>query len=67
MTAFFPVSVAGVLPAAGVFLLIVKPYNALRARMKAEAEASPTPAAFETGLSEQEFFDLLDYLRNPGS
>ena len=28
---------------------------------------SPMPAAFETGLSEQEFFDLLDYLRNPGS
>jgi putative heme-binding domain-containing protein len=27
---------------------------------------SPMPAAFETVLSEQEFADLVDYLRNPG-
>lgn len=27
---------------------------------------SPMPAAFETVLSEQEFADLLEYLRNPG-
>lgn len=29
--------------------------------------ASPMPAAFETILSEQDFFDLLDYLRGPGN
>ncbi len=28
---------------------------------------SPMPAAFETVLSEQDFSDLLDYLRSPGS
>jgi putative heme-binding domain-containing protein len=28
---------------------------------------SPMPAAFETGLSEQDFFDLVHYLRSPGS
>lgn len=27
--------------------------------------ASPMPAAFETALTEAEFFDLLEYLRNP--
>ncbi len=30
------------------------------------AAISPMPAAFETALKEQDFFDLLDFLRNPG-
>ena len=31
----------------------------------ATTPASPMPATFETVLSEAEFFDLLEYLRNP--
>lgn len=31
----------------------------------AASPVSPMPAAFETVLSQQDFFDLLDYLRNP--
>ena len=30
------------------------------------SENSPMPAAFETVLSTQEFFDVVEYLRNPG-
>jgi len=31
----------------------------------APSPVSPMPAAFETVLSEQEFFDLLEFLRSP--
>jgi hypothetical protein len=34
--------------------------------MTTRSENSPMPAAFETVLSTQEFFDVVEYLRNPG-
>lgn len=57
--AFLTVAVGALITAAGVFLMIVKPYNALKARMKAEAEAAPAPATPSEAELLGEIRDLL--------